>query len=240
MPGPVIQNVCRDVELAMSGIECWLGFGGLFGIVKNFGIIPDADFDFCVFYGTDWHSVVDRMASKGYSMSRVLLDDTNPKMALYAGFNKPGSPHVCISFWYQWENTYWYCHDQKHEVKGAGVPSGYWFKGIPSTFIGPGMFFKAEWPGIEQTFKVNVPIFAGSILDYCYPCWAYNKQRYVIGNSKTVDVSRLGAVRAGHAVSPLMVHMKSMEQWLDEKYIDQEIGKGRTEWEKEVKRVKTA
>ena len=240
MPGPMIRDTVNTVTSALSGIEHWLGFGGLFGIVKNFGIIPDADFDFCVFYKANWEDIVRKMELRGYRCSRVLLNDIDRKYALYAGFNRPGYPHVCLSFWYHSHDAYWYCHDQKHEVSGVGVPSGYWFKGIPDSMIGPGMFFMAEWPGISQTFKVNVPIFAGSILDHCYPCWAYNKQRFNISGSKTVDLSKMGAVRAGHAVSPLMVQVDSMKRWKDDRYISLEMEKGRKLWESEVRRIKIA
>ena len=241
-PGPAIRDTLRDVSQSFesAGMKYWLCFGGLFAMIKNDGVIPDADFDFCTTYGQDQDRLIRAMEARGYKATKVLLNDADETKALYVGFGKKGSPHVCVSFWYQFEGILYYCHDQKNEVQGRMAPkSGYWFKGIPANLLQDDMFKLVEWPGLDQDFKVRVPMFAGTVLDYCYPCWAYSRQRYQVSMGKAVP-EKMQSVYQGHAVSPYMLHLESMMEWEDPEYIQSELKKGKAQWEKQLKELRNA
>lgn len=212
----------------------WLCFGGLWAVVQNNGIIPDDDLDFCVYYeDQDWKKLVRNFEQRGYKCSKVLLNDTNPAEAVYAGFNHRDNvnlpddekyPHICLSFWYRSHGYRWYCHDQNKEVSGEGVPSsGYFFKGIPEKLVDhPDMFRMAEWPGIPGATKVMVPRFPGEILDCLYPDWAYRKQRYQVEYG-VVDLERSVSVYQGGAMARHRVHCRSMANWNNEGYINDQL-----------------
>ena len=218
-----------------AGLPYWLGFGGLWGLVRNEGVIPDGDLDLCTFYGGDWRRLVRCFQNNGYTLAKALLNDTDPKNIVYCGFNREGFPHICVSFWYLHNGIRYYCHDQHHEVGGEGVPpSGYFFKGVPECHLEH--FRMVEWPGIRQDTHIRVPRMPGALLDYSYPDWAYQKQRYnllkhEINKEKTVSIFK------GGAISPYMVHMKSMAQWNNKGYIDQQLEAGKNKWLAKLKEL---
>ena len=197
----------------------WLCFGGLYGQISNQGIVPDGDLDICVMYGEDYRAIVESFARQRYTMQRVLLNDTDQNRALYAGFNRPGMPHVCVSFWYLHEGKRWWCHDSLNELRGVGVPSVYNLKGCPEDYLQS--FRYAEWPGIPCRTKVRVPDKGPSILDLCYPGWAYKMQRYQVEHyrpqwDKIVSVNDPLYARGRffeNAASPYQAKLKSMREW---------------------------
>jgi hypothetical protein len=232
-PSDILEKTIKVITLAFrtAGIDYWLGFGGLWGLVQNGGVIPDDDLDFCTFYGANWKRLKQVLESRGYTMTKALQNDADPENVLYMGFNKKDWPHICVSFWYPHNGIRYYCHDQNFEVTNGsvGVPaSGYYFKGIPESCLQE--FRYVEWPGIVQNVKVRVPRFPGAILDHCYPDWGYIKQRYTISHEHQIDPDKTISVFKGGAVSPYMVHVKSMHQWSDSRYINQQIEAGRQKW----------
>lgn len=238
-PGKELQNAIRTIDTAFryAGVHYWLHFGALFGLCKNRGIIPDADFDCCVYYGTPWKKIVKSFAQYGYKMSKAILNDVDPDNIMYTGFNKEGWPHVCVSFWYLHKGIRYYCHDTHFDLKqgDVGVPkSGYYFKGFPDHLVkDKSMFKRVEWPGISQAFKISVPMFPG--LDYMYPCWPYINQQYSITANSTYDEDKCRSINRSGACSPWMVHLKSMSQWNDEAYINNQLLLGEEQWRKKIK-----
>jgi hypothetical protein len=243
-PGDLLERTIRVVQSAFqyAGVPYWLGFGGLWGLIQNEGVVPDSDLDYCTYYGGSYERLVKSMSmSPGrYTATRVLLDDTNPSAALYAGFNSSvGYPHICVSFWYKHKGIRYYCHDQRHEVQGVKAPpGGYWFRGVPAEAVdGDEMFRMVEWPGINQQFKVRVPRFPGVILDHCYPDWPYRKQRYNIQEHK-IQKDKMASYHKGGATSPYAVYVKSMRQWRNEAYIQNQLAEGRQKWNTRLKMSK--
>jgi hypothetical protein len=167
-------------------------------------------------------------------MSKALLSDTDQK-PLYCSFgSEAGYPHICLSFWYEHKGIAYYCHDQKHEVEGIGVPkSGYWFRGVPISCISE--FKMVEWPGIPQTAKIRVPRFPGIMLDSMYPDWAYKIQKYNIGKGNKVIDEKMDSYYHGGACSPYEVHVTSMRQWQDEKYINEQLSESLRKWKVKLK-----
>jgi len=218
-----------------AGVKYWLGFGGLWGLVKNDGVIPDGDLDLCAFYGADWRKLIKCFQNSGYTLAKALLNDTDRAQCVYCGFNREGYPHICVSFWYPHNGIRYYCHDQHHEVTGEGVPpAGYFFKGVPECHLEH--FRMVEWPGIRQDTKISVPRLPGALLDYSYPDWAYQKQRYNILKHE-IDKEHTVSVFKGGAISPYMVHVKSMAQWGDAGYINQQIEAGKVKWLAKLKEL---
>ncbi len=240
-PGKVLENAIRTIDMAFryAGVHYWLHFGALFGLCKRDGVIPDADFDCCVYYGSDWKKIVQSFKSYGYTMSKAIINDTDPQNIMYCGFNRDEWPHVCVSFWYPHNGIRYYCHDTHHELKPGeiGVPkSGYYFKGMPDFFVKDvSMFKRVEWPGINQQFKVSVPVLPA--LDYMYPAWPYIQQKYTVDKNQ-VDHDKMPSIRQSGAISPYMVHLQSMRQWSDEKFIETELKKGEEKWRLEIKRLR--
>lgn len=238
-PSANLESCIRICESALqaAGVPHWLAFGGLWGLVRNEGVVPDHDLDYCTYYGQDWKMIKKFFESSGYSMPKTILSDTDQSKALYCSLsNDRGLPHVCLSFWFPHGDNYYYCHDQKHEVAGVGVPaSGYWFRGVPKYLVEKDVLRMVEWPGINQQYKVSVPRFAGGVLDHMYIDWAYQKQRFEIGANRAVLRDRCKSYHKGGATSPFEVHVQSMEQWNDKKYIDAELAKSMFEWKKKLK-----
>jgi hypothetical protein len=240
-PGKLLEKTIVDIEEIFQGMTHWLCFGGLWGLIRNRGIIRDADLDMCVFYGEDWEVIASKAKSKGYTVKKVMVNDLNKEKALYMGIYK-GDIYICVSFWYSFENYFLWCHDQKNEVKeGVGTPqSGYFFKGCESWMVSD--FMKVEWPGIVQNVKITVPVFAGSLLDLCYPAWPYLKQRYVIKNNevdeeKSISVNDPIYVKGSRegAVSRYRVRVDSMKEFEDKGKINLKITEGIEEWNKLIK-----
>lgn len=235
-PGRELENSLRIINHVMnySGVKYWLCFGGLWGLVRNNGIVPDGDLDLCTYYGVDYERVAKSFSgSPGrYEMQKAVIDDVN-KMALYCHFvGAGGLPHICLSFWYLHDGIRYYCHDQHHEVVGVGIPkSGYFFRGLPASSVEetPDNFKMVEWPGINQATKIRVPRFPGMILDNLYPDWAYQKQRYEVKNYK-VDEERMASYHKGGAISPWAVHVNSLNDFQNAGYIKSELLKSREAW----------
>ena len=236
---------CKKLESAISVInqvmnysqaKYWLSFGALYGLIRNNGVIPDSDLDICVNYGTDHNKIVKAFSgSPGrYNCTKVLLSDTDRTHALYAAFSSAaGYPHICLSFWYEHDGIAYYCHDQKKEVEGEGVPAaGYFFKGVPVECIQE--FKMVEWPGIPQMTKIRVPRFPGRMLDNMYPDWAYRIQKYNVENYR-VNEEKLDSYHKAGATSPYEIHVTSMAQFKDSRYIKDQLSKSRLRWDAKLK-----
>lgn len=238
-PCAALESALRiaDHSFRFSGSPYWLSFGGLWGIVRNEGTIPDHDLDFCTYYGQDYRKIQAAFKSRGYEMTKVLVSDTDKDKAVYASLSSTkGLPHICLSFWYLHDGVRYYCHDQKHEVEGVGVPkSGYWFRGVPANLVEENRIRYVEWPGVNQQYKVRVPRFAGAVLDHLYIDWAYQKQRHEIGQDRQVLRDRCKSYHKGGATSPYEVHVASMGQWSDQKHIEAELEKSKAAWEVKLK-----
>lgn len=234
-PSQVLENSIRVINQVFnySNVPYWLSFGGLFGIVKNNGIIPDGDFDLCTFYGEDYTKV--QKAFKGspgrYGMSKALVSDVDDGKALYCSFgSENGYPHICLSFWYEHDGIMYYCHDQRHEVEGIGIPkSGYFFRGVPKKCVE--LFMMAEWPGINQMHKIRVPVYSGTMLDYMYPYWPFKVQKYNVDSNHSVDAEKMQSVYQRGASSMYQVHVESMKQWDDRKYIEDQLSQSKKNWD---------
>jgi len=245
-PGPIIERTIKDINDIFDSKDYWLAFGGLWGIIRNRGIIPDNDFDICVRYGYDWKQIERKAVKIGYQIKKVMVDDTKKENALYMGIYNE-KIYICISFWYQFKDLLFWCHDQLQEVHGIGTPqSGYFFKGIHKEYFDRDYkFTMAEWPGIVQNVKIRVPLFSGKLLDLAYPAWPYLKQRYVIKDysveeDKCVSVNDPVYVKGSHerATSRYRVHVKSMAEFSDEEKINLELSKSAEEWETLLKNRK--
>ena len=234
----------REMEVAImvinqamnyAGIPYWLCFGGLWALIKNNGIVPDGDFDICTYYSQDYTRIAKtlRNVPGRYVMTKALVDDTDRSKALYCSFgSEEGFPHICLSFWYLHDGIRYYCHDQRHEVEGIGVPSsGYSFRGIPAASVDddPNNFKMVEWPGVNQQAKIRVPRFPGMILDNLYPDWAYKMQKYEVGDG-VVDEERMASYHRGGAISPYAVEVKSMRDFGNSNHIAAELVKSRSKW----------
>jgi len=249
-PGKELQKTIQIINAAMGcsntswgprSVPYWLCFGGLWAIIQNSGIVPDGDLDLCTYYGQDYHPIVAGFQRHGYHAERIVVSDAEPSNALYIGFSHRELPHLCVSFWYEHNGVRYYCHDQHREVHGVGVPvSGYYFKGVLASSVDPDqeMWAMVEWPGIPGSVRIRVPRFPGSILDSLYPAWAYQKQRYTPRDG-VVDPTRVVSIHRGGAISPFMVHVKSMEQWGDEKYITGQLAEGEKAWLHRIKESRT-
>jgi hypothetical protein len=216
-PSKQLEGTLRLLYEAFGRTGWWLGFGGLWGLVMNGGVIPDGDLDICMLYPTDWKKVVSAMKSRGYVCSKVLLNDAEPENALYAGFNRKGFPHICISFWYPYCDVRYFCHDEKHTSSGVCVPKdGYWLKGVPGWAVeNSEAFHLVDWPGLPGSVQVSVPIWPGVILDHCYPLWAFKKQRYVPTGYGDVRPESCASYHKGGAISPYRIHVRSMKELSD-------------------------
>lgn len=244
-PGKTIENTIRIIDTAFrySNTTYWLYFGALWALCQNNGTIPDEDFDVCVHYGADWRKIKRSFEQFGYTMSKAMLADNDRENIVYCGFNKQGSPHICCSFWYLHDGIRYYCHDQLFELKSGDVrvpPSGYWFKGVPDFFVkDASMFRRVEWPGIRQAYKIMVPMLPA--LDYLYPCWPYIKQRFqILHNEIDIEKKKSISIYRHGAISPYMVHVKSMTQWHDAAYIKQQLTEGKKRWDLKLKEMKNA
>jgi hypothetical protein len=242
-PGKTLEATLRTVDRIFGKLHIpyWLSFGGLWGLVKNNGTIPDGDLDFCVHYGVDWERVISMFERFGWAKSKVMLNDTDHKHAVYFGFNKKGFPHMCVSCWFLHDGIRYYCHDQNRDLcQGTiGVPkSGYYFKGVPAIHTdGEYSFKKVEWPGISGITKVCVPVMAGAMMDYMYPCWEFRKQRYTPIDYEPQEDKMVSIWKSG-AMSPYMVHVRSMDEWNDKGKIDNQLRVSRIKWDAKLKELK--
>lgn len=240
-PSPILENSIRVINQVFnySRVNYWLAFGGLYGIIKNDGIIPDGDFDLCTNYGEDYRKIQRAFqASPGrYGMSKALVSDVEPNNALYCSFGSEARyPHICLSFWYEHKGIMYYCHDQRHEVEGVGSPkSGYFFRGVPKHTVES--FTLVEWPGINQMHKIRVPTYSGTLLDHMYPYWAFKVQKYNISNNN-VDKENLASYYQRGASSPYEVHVDSMKQWSDDKFIEEQLKISQKKWDTLLKTCK--
>jgi hypothetical protein len=247
-PSKQLENALKVVHTSFNsaGIPHWLMFGGLWGMIVNRGIVPDSDLDFCARYPANWKVLARMMEVRGYHIRKVLLNDADKENALYMGFDN-GEVHICVSFWYKWQEMYFWCHDQNNEVEaGEGIPSrqGYFFKGCPQNLIdGDERFMVVEWPGIPGDTRVRVPVFAGELLDLCYPGWMYWKQRYNVHNyqfqeEKCVSVNnpKFNKNASRLAMSPYMVNVRSMNDFSDEAAIRRQLSESRAKWEESLKK----
>jgi hypothetical protein len=212
-------------------------------------VIPDGDIDICVHYGADYKTIIKCFEQLGgWKKSKVMLNDANHNSALYAGVEcQEMGLYVCISFWYPWEDYLFWCHDQKQEVgisQEEPPKSGYWFKGCPRGLLeGENKFIMVEWPGIRQCTKVRVPVFAGTLLDLCYPGFGYWIQRYNIENyrfeqDKCVSVNDpvFNKSTDAHAISPYMVHVSSMADFTTKREeIKKQLAASKSAWEESLK-----
>jgi len=243
-PGKTLEKAIRTIDMAFryAKVHYWLHFGALWGLCKNNGIVPDEDFDTCVYYGTDWKRVEKSFRGYGYTLSKAILNDCDRENIMYCGFNRDGWPHVCVSFWYLHNGIRYYCHDTHFELKPGevGVPaSGYVFKGFPDFLVhDESMFKRVEWPGINQSFKISVPMLPG--LDYMYPCWPYANQLYTIGRDNKYIPDKTRSIYRHGAISPYMVKIKTMSQWNDEKYINGQLEESMANWQRKLKELRTA
>jgi len=245
-PSPMLERTVKMINevFGFAGVQYWLSFGGLFGIVKNDGIIPDGDFDICVRYGEDWKRIVRAFDSWGMKLSKGIVNDVDKSNMLYCGFNYSGAQkkfaHICLSFWYPANGKRWYCHDQKMEMQPGQVgvpPSGYWFKGVPEHIVDDRSLFKmVEWPGLDGAIKVNVPIMAGTLLDTTYIGWAYKFQRYNVKGNKPEPDKMQSYYRSG-AISPDMVHLKSVADFGRKSVYEQAHAEGKAKWDRKLKEV---
>jgi hypothetical protein len=241
-PGKEIETTLKKVGPALNKAtnqRYFLNWGGLLAVARYDGVSPDNDMDFATFYGVDYKIVERCMDAAGYNMTKCMLDDTDESKAVYCSFDKKANSsvlmHICLTFLYPHDGIHYYCHDSRGEISGVGKPSEYFFRGIPSEYVGePVLFRDAEWPGIPQMTKVRVPRFPGVFLDYCYRDWGYVKQRYNIVNYK-YEKDKVEPLNKHGAMSPFAVNVKSMAQWKDERHVRSELKKSRAEWLKELK-----
>jgi len=240
-PCQELENTIRIITRAFryANVPYWLSFGALWGLVKNDGIIPDDDIDICTFHGQDYLHIAKALESFGYHLHKTLISDVDGK-ALYCSYSStPSLIHICLSFWYLHDGVRYYCHDQLREVEdGAAVPkSGFWFRGVPAHCVdGENRFRDVEWPGINQQYKIVVPRFPGEILDHMYPDWAWQKQKYEIDRrTRVVNKAKTVSVYKGGASSPYAVHVESMKQWNDARYIENQLKEGRKQWNIKLK-----
>ena len=239
-PSRQLEHTIMDIQTIFeeSKTPHWLMFGALWGLVAGRGVVPDGDFDMCTYYGQDWKPIARAAEAEGYTVKKVMLDDTDQAKALYMGFFK-GDIYICLSFWYPFDKYRFWCHDQFLDVKdGVGAPTQYFFKGCPAWMVEGDRFYKAEWPGVDQRYTIRVPSFAGSLLDLCYRNWAWFKQRYVIQDfrpefEKMVSVNDPIFNRNNpdvHANSPYKVHIKSMAEFKDAAKINLQLKASEEAW----------
>jgi hypothetical protein len=222
-PSLIVENTLNEINSILHD-DYWLCFGGLWGLISNRGVVPDNDFDFCSFYGTkESLTYRQRFEAKGWTCGRVVLNDVPEadgiRYPLYMGFGKAGYPHVCLSFWYPAQDKYWFCHDEKKEVKnGDEKPlSEFHLKGIPKEFLKD--FMRVEWYACNPKTTVRVPVMAGSILDLCYSKWAFRIHKYW-PEGYQMDWGKYVSVNDPHwfkdinkgANSPYQVRVKSMAE----------------------------
>lgn len=233
-PSERLQNTIRLIHKGFSYARSpyWLCFGGLWGIAQNGGVIPDGDLDICTYYGEDYERITKAFAALGYNRTRCMIDDTNPKNAVYCSFDHPKFIHFCLSFWFKHGENRYYCHDSGNEIKGVAVPSiGYHFRGMPASIVeGDHMFRMIEWPGIEQLYKIRAPRFPGAILDATYEDWAYQKQKYVISKKHPVKPEKMVSYHKGGAVSQYAVWVQSMAQWNDPRHVATQLENAKRKW----------
>ena len=243
-PSKELERGLDDIHQAFSGVMYWHCFGGLYAICNNGGVVPDGDLDACVMYGTDWKRIARAFESRGWTRGKVVLDDRNNGNAVFMGVERRDiGIYLCISFWYRWNEFFFWCHDEKMEVapNEIGTPSGYWFKGCPARLLdSESKFIMVEWPGISQRVRVRVPLLSGELLDLMYPGWPYRLQRYNVENNqyepeKTISINDPIYQRGGinvHAISPYRVHIKSMADWSDEAAIRKQLDESRQGFDK--------
>jgi len=242
-PGKELEKTLQIVDHVMkyTNTKYWLCFGGLWGLVQNGGVIPDADLDLCTYYGTDF-SMIAKVFSQSpgrYVMTRAMVDDRDQSKALYCSFSsEAGLPHLCLSFWYLHNGIRYYCHDQMRECEGIAVPkSGYFFRGIPAGYVDdlPENFRMSEWYGIPQMIKIRVPrLHVGSMLDIMYPDWAYKKQRYEVIRNAVHD-DKMASYHRGGALSPYAVHVKSMGDFQNQAEIERQLAESKKAYDKRIR-----
>jgi len=241
-----------DYVFRYTRTDYWIHFGALIAIAKKDGIIPDGDIDICTYYESNnsWERIVEMFKRKGFHMTKALQNDIEPNNILYCGFNPNEAqtkedydreefmPHMCLSFWYEHKGIRYYCHDQNREVTGGQVkvpPSGYFFKGFPAELVQKKYLKRVEWPGIPGQYKISAPLLP--MLEYMYPGWIYNQQRYIVDKKNTVETDKLRDLCRTGASSPYQVHVQSMNDWKNEAYINQQLEESRRQWDAKIKTI---
>lgn len=254
-PGKNLEKTIRIIDFIFRQTRTpyWIHFGGLIALAKKNGVIPDGDIDLCTYYESNdkWKRIVHLFESRGFVMTKAIQNDIDKDKILYCGFNprKPQSkedylsedfvPHICLSFWYLHNGIRYYCHDEKHELKGGMVakpPSGYFLKGFEDKYIhDESMLMRAEWPGLPGNVKISVPILP--CLEQMYPGYIYNQQRYMVQNNQVQDDKLRDCCRTG-AISRYQVCLRSMAQWNDKAHIKRELEKSELNWRNRLKLMK--
>ena len=249
-PSLLLEGEIKRAEEALDSVPHWLGFGGLYGLVYNNGIIPDADLDYCTYYGMDYKRIKQQFEAQGYTCTKVLLNDINRSKALYMGFNRPVDKkcllpenrlenhqcHICLSFWYPANGMLWFCHDSSGEVSGEAVPPYYEFKGVPENILHKDDIIKVEYPGIPGNVKVSVPLMAGALLDYCYIGSPFKAQKYNVKNYE-IQEDKLAPLFSGGAISRYACKLKSIAQFEDKAYMNGQLKESQKKWD--IKRRQT-
>lgn len=240
VPSKPLEVSLRMLYETFGKRDWWLGFGGLWGLIANRGVIPDGDLDVCFLYPQPWEQIVRKFESRGWMCSKVILNDCDKSKALYAGFNRNNFPHICVSIWYPHNGIRYFCHDQDHELHGPGVPTaGYHFKGVPAWAVeNQDAFRMVDWPGIDGRTQVRVPVWPGVLLDHCYPSWAYRSQRYIPKDYNDIRPDKTISYHSGGAISPYRVHLKSMSQWVDARYVQEQLDTNRVDYWHRLKNVR--
>jgi hypothetical protein len=235
-PGKLIEQTIGEIEGIFEEITHWTCFGALWGLIRNEGTIPDGDLDVCVHYGASWKEISEKAAKYGYETKKVVVNDIDKDKALFLGLIK-NEIYICLSFWVPFGDLLFWGHDQDNEVKnGVGIVSHYFFKGAPKWLVSK--LVKVEWPGIIQNVKITVPLFAGSLLDLCYPGWPYLKQRYVIQNhtyqrDKCISVNDPMYVKGSkeRAESRYTLNLKTMDEFKDVEKINKQLEENVEKWD---------
>ena len=89
-PGKELEHCIKILDMAFryANVHYWLHFGALWGKNMNAGVVPDGDFDCCVYYGSDWKRIVKSFEGYKYKLSKAILNDCDKDNILYCGFNR--------------------------------------------------------------------------------------------------------------------------------------------------------
>lgn len=250
-PSLELENTIKVINscFQVPPTKYWLGFGAAWSLIMNGGVIPDHDLDIQTYYeGQDWQRIRKQFESRGYTMTRAMVNDVEPDKVVYMAFSHPKFLHICLTFVYLAHGIRWYCHDNHFTIPAGtvGKPTiGYFFKGYPDYVLHfPGMpddnpFIKAEWPGISQTTKISVLRCPGAMMDFLYPAWAFHRQRYNIDAKHTVIPEKMVSIHKGGAISPYMVHLQSMGDFANESKYRSALAEGQRNFKIHLKTVRT-
>lgn len=240
-PSRELEQTVNIINEVFGKRDYWLCFGGLWGIIMNDGVIPDDDVDVGVLYPYDWRRVEKRFRSYGYRLSKAMVNDQDQNQVLYAGFEHSQRFHICVSFWYPHDGYRYFCHDSQGCIpagSGAQIPSkGYSFKGVPAYAVEDQErgFKMVDWPGLPGKTKVRVPIYPGVILDHLYPAWAFRKQRYVLQEYGEVHHDKMASYHKGGAISPMRIHARSMADFNNAKFVQNELERNTADYRMRLK-----